>query len=52
MGPADEVVDAFVRNLRPAGPEVVERARGQILDFKLSAEMKDGKVGNTVRRIP
>ncbi|MFI7455517.1 hypothetical protein ACIBQX_49220 [Nonomuraea sp. NPDC049714] len=33
VGLADEVVDAFVRDLRPAGPEAVERARGQILEY-------------------
>jgi hypothetical protein len=33
VGPADEVVDAFVRDLRPAGREAVERARGQILEY-------------------
>ncbi|MEU7856798.1 hypothetical protein [Nonomuraea sp. NPDC049141] len=33
LGLADEVVDAFVRDLRPAGPEAVERARSQILEY-------------------
>ncbi|NUW38585.1 hypothetical protein [Nonomuraea rhodomycinica] len=33
LGLADEVVDAFVRDLRPAGPEAVERARDRILDY-------------------
>ncbi|MGP3916916.1 hypothetical protein [Nonomuraea sp. 10N515B] len=33
LGLADEVVDAFVRDLRPAGPEAVERARDQILEY-------------------
>ncbi|MEV4112721.1 hypothetical protein [Nonomuraea sp. NPDC049695] len=33
LGLDDHVVDAFVRGLRPAGPEAVERARGQILEY-------------------
>ncbi|MEV5888603.1 hypothetical protein [Nonomuraea fuscirosea] len=33
LGLADHEVDAFVRELRPAGHEAVERARGQILDY-------------------
>ncbi|MEV0621832.1 hypothetical protein AB0I81_51530 [Nonomuraea sp. NPDC050404] len=33
LGLTDEVVDAFVRDLRPAGPEAVERARNQILEY-------------------
>ncbi|MEV4113368.1 hypothetical protein [Nonomuraea sp. NPDC049695] len=33
LGLADDVVDAFVRDLRPARPEAVERARGQILKY-------------------
>ncbi|MGW0196621.1 hypothetical protein [Nonomuraea sp. NPDC003201] len=33
LGLSDLVVDAFVRGLRPAGPEAVERARGQILEY-------------------
>ncbi|MEO3891898.1 hypothetical protein ABGB01_41415 [Nonomuraea sp. B5E05] len=33
LGLADHVVDAFVQGLRPAGPEAVERARDQILEY-------------------
>ncbi|PRX64845.1 hypothetical protein B0I32_108206 [Nonomuraea fuscirosea] len=33
LGLADHAVDAFVRELRPAGPEAVERARDRILDY-------------------
>ncbi|MBN6058585.1 hypothetical protein JYK22_42095, partial [Nonomuraea sp. RK-328] len=33
VGLTDQAVDAFVRDLRPAGPEAVERARGRILEY-------------------